>query len=124
MFPIPSGRKLSFFEICKYWSREIKPSASSQELRITLSKAWWRGELVAENGPSRLNLLRGIYSTRADFIAFIIPDETEPPQTKPLDDGLVEVFLRVRLPLPNSDSDTWTETNCVEAFEAIAGRMG
>lgn len=118
MFPIPSGRKLSFFEICKYWSREIKPSASSQELRITLSKAWWRGELAAANGPNRVDLLRALYSTCADFLAFIIPDETEPPETEPLDDSLVDV--RARVPLPSPDYDTWTEADCVEAFEAIA----
>jgi hypothetical protein len=120
MFPIPFGRKLSFIEIGKYWSREIRPSASSQELRIALSKAWWRGELLAANGPNRLDLLRALYSTCADFLAFIIPDETEPPQTKLLDDGLVEVIRRVRVPLPNSDPNTWTEANCGEAFEAIA----
>jgi hypothetical protein len=119
MFPIPSGRKLSFIEIGKYWSREIKPSASSQELRITLSKAWWRGELAAANGPNRVDLLRALYSTCADFLAFIIPNETEPPQTKELDDGRVEVFRLIRVPLPSSDPNTWTEANCAEAFEAI-----
>jgi hypothetical protein len=58
MFPIPSGRKLSFIDTGKYSSRDRSSFASSEELRITLSKAWWRGELVAENGPSRLNVLR------------------------------------------------------------------
>jgi hypothetical protein len=120
MFPIPSGRKLSFIDIGKYWSRDGSSFASSEGLRITLSKAWWRGELVAENGPSRLNVLRAIYRTCQDFIAFIIPDRTEPPQTKLLDDGVVEVFRRIRVPLPNSDYETWTEADCVEAFEAIA----
>ena len=52
MFPIPSGRKLSFVEIAKYWSREISPSASPRELRDAISKAWWRGELVAANGQA------------------------------------------------------------------------
>ncbi len=111
---------MSFIEIGKYWSRDKSSFASSEEIRITLSKAWWRGELVAENGPSRLNVLRAIYSTCQDFIAFIIPDKTEPPQTKLLDDGVVEVFRRIRVPLPNPDYDTWTEADCVEVFEAIA----
>ena len=71
MFPIPSGRKLSFIEIGKYWSRDKSSFASSEELRITLSKAWWRGELAAENGPSRLNVLHAIYSTCQDFVAFV-----------------------------------------------------
>jgi hypothetical protein len=120
MFPIPSGRNLSFIEIGKYWSRDGSSFASSEELRITLSKAWWRGELAAENGPSRLNLLRAIYSTCQDFIAFIIPEKTEPPRTRLLDDGVVEVFRRVRVAIPNSDYDTWTEADCAKAFEVIA----
>jgi hypothetical protein len=73
MFPIPSGRKLTFVEIAKYWSREVTPPASPQELRDVISKAWWRGELVAANGSSRLSVLRGYYLRSADFIAFVIP---------------------------------------------------
>jgi hypothetical protein len=120
MFPIPSGRKLSFIEIARYWSREIKPSASPDELRTTLGKAWWRGELAAANGPSRLNLLRAIYSTCEDYIEFVIPDLPAPPTTRLLDNGDIEVFRLVRLPLPNPDPGTWTEANSAEAFEAVA----
>lgn len=120
MFPIPSGRKLSVVEISDYWSREIKPSASPQELRDVISKAWWRGELVAANGSSRLSVLRGYYLRSADFIAFVIPGMEEPPQWRSVDDGVVEFVRPLRVPLPNADSDTWTDANCAEAFEAIA----
>jgi hypothetical protein len=118
MFPIPPGRKLSFIEIAEYWSGEIKPPTRPQVLLIAIGQAWWRGELVAANGPSRLKVLRTLYSTCTDSIAFIIPDMTVPPQSKLRDDGGWEVFLRV--PLPNADPDTWTEANCAEAFEVIA----
>jgi hypothetical protein len=120
MFPIPSGRKLSFIEIAKYWSGEITPSVSPKELRDTISKAWWRGELVAENGPSRLNLLRALYLNCADFIAFAIPGMEEPEQWRSLDGGALEFVRPVRVPLPNADPETWTDANCAEAFESIA----
>jgi hypothetical protein len=118
LLPIPSGRKLSVFEIAKLWSRETKPPAPHQELLIAIGQAWWRGELVAANGPSRLKVLGALYSTCRDSIAFIIPGMTAPPLGKLLDDGRWEVFLRI--PLPNGDPDTWTEANCAEAFEVIA----
>ena len=79
MFPIPSKRKLSIVEIAKHWSREIEPPASPQELRDVISKAWWRGELIATDGASRLSILRGYYSRSAYFVAFAIPNIEEPP---------------------------------------------
>jgi hypothetical protein len=96
MFPIPSGQTLSFIDIADYWSREINPSASPHELRDTISKAWWRGELVAANGPSRVNLVRALYSKCADSIAFAIPGVPDPPCSRLLDDGGVEVYLLPR----------------------------
>jgi hypothetical protein len=120
MFPIPSGRELSFIEIANYWSREIRPSASPQELRMAMSKAWWRGELTAAKGPSRPKLLQAVYLHCANNIAFAVPGVTDPPHSRLLNDGSVEVLRLVRLPLPNADPDTWTDTNCAEAFEAIA----
>jgi hypothetical protein len=120
MFPIPPERKLSFAEVANYWSREIDPSASPQELRDLISKAWWRGELIAANGLSRLSVLRSYYSRSAPFIAFVIPDAEEPPQWSPADDGAIEFIRPLRVPLPNADSSTWTDDNCAPAFEAIA----
>jgi hypothetical protein len=120
MFPIPSGQTLSFIDIADYWSREIKPSASQHELRSTISKAWWRGELVAANGPNRVQLLRALYLKCAECIAFSIPGAPEPPCSRVLDDGRVEVYLLPRIPLPNAQPDTWIDANCAEAFNAIA----
>ena len=120
MFPIPSERKLSVVEIANYWSREIEPSASPQELRDVIGKAWWCGELIAANGSSRLSVLRGYYSRSAHFVAFAIPDVQEAPQWMPNGEGEMELVRPLRVPLPNANPDTWTEANCASAFDAIA----
>jgi hypothetical protein len=120
MFPISSEQTLRFIDIADHWAREIKPPIRPLELRDALSKAWWRSEMVAANEPSRVHLLRALYSKCADEIAFVIPGEPEPPCSRPLDDGGVEVFRLVHVPLPNAQSDTWTDANCTDAFSAIA----
>src|SRR5262249_49235674 len=116
MFPI-SERTLPFIKIADYWSRESKPSASKRELRDSLSKAWWRGESVAANGPSRVHLLRVLFAKCSDDIVFAIPGAPEPQRSRALEDGGVVVFFHPRVPLPNAQSDTWTDSNCAEAFE-------
>jgi hypothetical protein len=120
MFPIPSEQMLSFKDIADYWSGEIKPYRSQQQLRDHLSKAWWRGDLAAANGPSRVHLLRGLFAKCSDDIIFALPGVPEPPRSKPLEDGGMVVFFHPRVPLPNAQPDTWTDTNCAEAFNAIA----
>jgi hypothetical protein len=120
MFPIPSDRKLSIVEIAEYWSREIKHPASAQELRDVISKAWWRGELIATNGASRLSVLRGYYLRSAKFIAFVIPDVEEPPQWESVSEGIIEFVRPLRVPLPNANPETWTEANCAPAFDGLA----
>jgi hypothetical protein len=122
MFPIPSERKLSLVQIADYWSGEISPPASAQELRDTISKAWWSGELIAENSPKRLSVLRHYYSRSAKFIAFIIPNTEEPPQWVADDDGVMEFVQPLRVPVPNANPDTWTVANCESAFDAIANQ--
>jgi hypothetical protein len=120
MFPIPSERELSIIDIALYWSREISPPASAQELRDTISKAWWSGDLIATNSPSRLSVLRHYYSRSAKFIAFIIPNTEEPPQWVADEDGVMEFVRPLRVPVPNANPDTWTVANCESAFDAIA----
>ena len=120
MFPIPSDRKLSVVAVAEYWSREITPPASAQDLRDTMGKAWWRGELVATNGSSRLSVLRGYYSRSARFIACVIPDVEEPPQWTPVDEEVIEFVRPLRVPLPNAKPETWTEAGCAPSFDAIA----
>jgi hypothetical protein len=120
MFPIPSERKLSLVAIADYWSGEIMPPRSAQDLRDVISKAWWSGELTATNSAGRLSVLRGYYLRSANFIAFVIPDSEEPPQWVADDDGVIEFVRPLRVPLPNANPDTWTEANCAPAFDAIA----
>jgi hypothetical protein len=120
MYPIPSERKLSVVEIAKHWSREIDPPALAQELRDVISKAWWRGELIATNAPSRLSVLRYYYLKSAKFIAFAIPNTEEPPQWVPDEDGAIEFVRPLRVPLPNANPEIWTEADCAPAFDAIA----
>jgi deoxyxylulose-5-phosphate synthase len=72
--------------------------------------------LVAENGPSRVNLLRALYSTCADFITFAIPDVEERQQWRSLPDGTIEFIRPVRVPLPNAHPDTWTDVDCAEVL--------
>jgi hypothetical protein len=120
MFPIPSERKLSAVEVAEYWAREIRPPASPQELRDCISKAWWRGELIATDAPTRLSVLRQYYLRSATFIAFAIPEADEQPQWVADDEGVIEFVRPLRLPLPNANPETWTEADCAPAFDALA----
>jgi hypothetical protein len=118
MFPISSKQPLSLAEIASYWRREIKPAASFEEVLNVLSKAWWRGDWVT-SGAGRVDLLRTLYQLYRDCIAFAVAGHSDPPQTRELVDGSVEVVLW-RVPLPNSEQGTWDDTNCSEAFNAVA----
>jgi hypothetical protein len=89
-------------------------------LRDVISKAWWRGELIATDGASRLSILRGYYSRSAHFVAFAIPNIEEPPQWEPIGEGVIAFVRPLRVPLPNANPETWTEANCAPAFDAIA----
>jgi hypothetical protein len=118
--PIPAEQTLSVFEISKYWSSQIKHAASPQELRDEIGKAWWRGELIAANGSSRLSVLRGYYLRSVHFVAFAFPNAEEPAQWESVGEGVIEFVRPLRVPLPNAKPDTWTEANCAPAFDAIA----
>jgi hypothetical protein len=123
IFPITKG-KLSLQEISDYWSREIKPPASKNELYVLLERAWWLGEIHGDKKIGRLQLLKAMFKTtrRSDDpgIVFIVCGETAPPEEKALPDGGVVVDRRPRVPLPSIDTDTWDIANCKKAFDAIA----
>ena len=118
MFPISSKQPLSLTEIASYWRREIKPAASFDEVLTVLSKAWWRGDLTT-SGAGRVDLLRTLYQLYSDCIAFAVAGHSDRPQTRELADGSVEVVLW-RVPLPNSEQESWDNSNCSEAFNAVA----
>jgi hypothetical protein len=113
VFPIPSNQRLPFLKIADYWSREMKPSANSDELFDLLVKAWWRGELVA-SGAERVNVLKAIQKYPPSRIVF----ESDQGIKELPDDGSVEV--RCVVPLPRSNPDSWKDSDCAEAFQSIA----
>jgi len=62
MFPIAEAT-LSLHDIAEYWSREIHPPASWQEVFQTLESAWWLGELLGNSGRTRLQLLKNMFTS-------------------------------------------------------------
>jgi hypothetical protein len=119
VFPIPINQSLSFTEVSKFWSREIVPRATFKECFDTLVKAWLRGELTA-TGAKREHILQAIYRQPPDLVAFAVVGSAEPPQVKELPDGAKEVAWLWLVPIPNSEPETWNESNCVNAFAALA----
>jgi hypothetical protein len=119
MFPKPSNQKLSLFDIANYWAREIVPPCTPLELLIELAKAWWRGELTADGGPKRVQVLQALYASYSDLIEFYVAGTAEKPGEWELSDGGVEISLWC-IPVPNLVPDSWTDTDCAAAFEALA----
>ncbi len=120
MYPISAKQKLTLLDIAVHWSREIEPRIEPSEVLDGLVKAWWRGELTATNGPSRHETLRALYKSYQDRIAFTAPGLKEPVSSKTLPKGGVAVFRLWTVPLPNFQPRSWDDTNCSEAFGAVA----
>jgi hypothetical protein len=112
VFPVPSSQPLSFPKIADYWSREMKPPTSRDELFDFLVKAWWRGDLLA-SGAERVDVLKAIHNNPPSWITF-----EDDQQIRELPNGVVEV--RRFVPLPKSNPDSWTDDDCTEAFQVIA----
>src|SRR5262245_65514212 len=94
MFPIAEST-LSFGEIADYWSREISPPASWDEILRTLESAWWLGELRGNSGPTRFQRLKNMLTRHRDHlgIGFIVGDCAGPLPVE-LPDGPLKVGLR------------------------------
>ena len=120
MYPISAKQNLTLLEIARHWSREITPPMKEAEVLDGLIEAWWRSELIATQGPSRADMLRVIYKTYQDRVAFTAPGLEESASTKALPDGGLVVFRLWQVPLPNAQPNSWDDTNCEEAFEAVA----
>jgi hypothetical protein len=119
--PISSNLSLSIREIAEHWSREIRPPASPREIREEMTRSWWRGELPITGGSQAIEVLRSLHGAGHRYAVVFVGEGHEPPPiSMPLDDGGVEVDVRVRLPVPNGNPDTWNEDNCREALEALA----
>src|SRR5262245_26555363 len=119
MFP-KTELALSFREISDYWSREMRPTASSNELLSILVSAWWLGELPSSSVHSRLQLLKMMSKYRDDLgIVFIVGDDGGPPQVE-LPDGSLEIDVRPQIRVPSSNTETWDEAACSDPFHALA----
>jgi len=123
MFPI-NKRTLPILEIADYWAREIDPPASLRELLGLLEGAWWRGEILGDSQLTRLEFLKRIFKSMRDRsdagVVFITGEDDEKSSIVELPNGSVKVDVRYRIPLPSSDTNTWDETACNEAFMALA----
>jgi hypothetical protein len=122
MFPIAKST-LTFGEIADYWSREITPPASWDEILRTLESAWWLGELRADSGPTRFQRLKNMFSSmrqRDDLgIVFIVGDCAGPLPVE-LPDGSPQVDLRYHIRVPSSSTENWDEAACRDAYHALA----
>jgi hypothetical protein len=112
MFPVPSNQRLSFSKIADYWSRGMNPPTNRDELFDFLVKAWWRGEFVA-SGAKRVDVLKAIHKVPPSWITF-----ERDQQIRELPDGIVEVRLFV--PIPKANPESWTDEDCMEAFHVMA----
>jgi len=120
MFPIAEAT-LSLERIAEYWSREIHPPASWQEIIHTLWRAWWLGEFRAHSAHSRLQFLKAMFTSmhRDDLgIVFIVGDSGPLPLEFP--EGSQEAGRRYKIRVPSSDTESWDEAACRDAFQALA----
>jgi hypothetical protein len=122
MFPIAKPA-LSFGEVADYWTREIHPPASWEEILRTLESAWWLGELRGNSGPTRLQRLKNMFTSmrhRDDLgIAFVVGDCAGPRPVE-LPDGSLKVDLRHQIRIPSNDPESWDEAACRDAFHSLA----
>src|SRR5262249_22352306 len=121
MFPITKSA-LSLLAISDYWPREIRPSASPDEILSTLVSAWWLGELRGDSKHSPLQLLKIMYTSRFrdDLrIVFVVSGGVGPLPVE-LPDGFLILDLRPQIHVPSSDIESWDEAACQDAFHALA----
>jgi hypothetical protein len=123
MFPIFED-KLSAREITDYWSREIQPRASPNELLASLERAFWLGKIKAETPITRLELLKRIFKWMrrggSSPLVFVTREDGGPPRSIELADGSLKLDPRPRILVPSNDTDTWSEASCTSAFEVLA----
>lgn len=120
MYPV-SNSSLSLLQIADYWSREIQPPASQNELLALLEAAWWLGEIKGNSELTRFQLLKKMFTLKRDLtgIVFITEEDGGLPVSVSLADGTAVVDLRPRVTVPSA-TDKWHEVTYEAAFEVLA----
>jgi hypothetical protein len=122
LFPIAKDA-LSFLEISDYWSREIKPRASWEELFHSLTAAWWLGELRGDSVHSPFQLLKEIFTSmrhRDDLgVVFLVGNSAGPPPIE-MPNGSVPIDVRPQIRVPSENIESWDQISCRDAFQALA----
>jgi hypothetical protein len=126
MFPIFKA-DLPLSHISDYWSRDIKPPASSSELLDLLIRAWWRGELFLGDAHSRFEFLKKMFAIMSknehSGIVFTLGEEIRATTLKDLPNGDVEIYSRPCIPVPSWDTETWNEAACDPAFQRLSSEL-
>jgi len=122
MLPITKAA-LSMGEIADHWSGELPAPWSWDKVLSALESAWWLGELRANSGPTRLQHLKNMFTSmrhRDDLgIVFVVGDCAGPLPVE-LPDGSLQLDLRHQIRVPSSDTKSWNEAACRDAFHALA----
>ena len=124
MYPIPASRSLTLHEIADHWSREIEPRRTKEELLRDLGRAFWRGEFTPTVGPTRLKFLISLFRTSRATLTFWVKGKRRPKTLWFQADKSALLLELSVLPIPNKSPKTWTDEQCVEAYEAIAQDWG
>ena len=114
---------LSLGEIADHWSGELPSPWSWEKVLSALESAWWLGELCGNSGPTRLQRLKSMFISMRDRndlgIVFIVGDDAG-PQPVELPDGSLKLDLRHQIRVPSRNAESWDETACRDAFQALA----
>jgi hypothetical protein len=118
VFPICKP-ELSFGDISELWAPELK--LSRDRAQALLEGMFWLGEISIVSGITRLELLKRLVkwmrNSASSDIVFVTSESTPPPKTMGLTDY---INLRPRVVVPSGDAETWTESSCDAAFEAMS----
>jgi hypothetical protein len=119
IIPISASAILTLSDVAKHWSQESLPRREIHELVNEMLQHWWLGNLQLQ-GPSRLEILKLLREHSCEELIFFVLAEGPPVTCVERDDGSVDVDIRKPVPIPSSDTSTWSEANCAEAFGALA----
>jgi hypothetical protein len=121
MFPIPADRALLIRQIADYWSREIHPRASAEELCQEMLQGFWRGELRSIS-TTRLTQLQWLYESGPTDRIVLSPVDNEGFPMSLTNEDLRDI--PVHISVPNDSPDSWTEEDCSPTFRFLSEFWG